>query len=120
MECITGPISRIISSKGMPAVYEALDTQGKETFKQVWSPILPLSRVLLCSNTSCLHCGTGRQSVRRTPGTPALDASSDDDNCKVGSKAHRVHISGQGTAEDLCVMPVAPQNPAAVTALSED
>lgn len=38
VECITGPISRIISSKGMPAVYEALDAQGKETFKQVWSP----------------------------------------------------------------------------------
>ena len=35
VECITGPISRIISSKGMPAVYEALDAQGKETFKQV-------------------------------------------------------------------------------------
>jgi ketol-acid reductoisomerase len=37
VECITGPISRIISSKGMPAVYEALDTQGKETFKQAYA-----------------------------------------------------------------------------------
>lgn len=39
VESITGPISRTISSKGMPAVYEALDAQGKETFKQVttWS-----------------------------------------------------------------------------------
>lgn len=35
VECITGPISRIISSKGMPAVYEALDEEGKKTFKQV-------------------------------------------------------------------------------------
>jgi len=35
VECITGPISRIISTQGMPAVYEALDAEGKEEFKQV-------------------------------------------------------------------------------------
>jgi len=35
VECITGPISKTISSKGMPAVYESLDAQGKEIFKQV-------------------------------------------------------------------------------------
>lgn len=34
-ECITGPISRIISTEGMPAVYEGLDAEGKETFKKV-------------------------------------------------------------------------------------
>lgn len=34
-ECITGPISKIISTKGMPAVYEGLDAEGKETFKKV-------------------------------------------------------------------------------------
>ena len=35
VECITGPISRIISTQGMPAVYEALDAKGKEIFKEV-------------------------------------------------------------------------------------
>ena len=34
VECITGPISRIISTQGMPAVYEALDAKGKEVFKE--------------------------------------------------------------------------------------
>jgi ketol-acid reductoisomerase len=37
VECITGPISKMISTKGMPAVYESLDAQGKETFKQAYS-----------------------------------------------------------------------------------
>ena len=35
VECITGPISKLISTKGMPAVYEALDDHGKEVFKKV-------------------------------------------------------------------------------------
>ncbi len=35
VECITGPISKLISSKGMPAVYESLDAEGKEIFKKV-------------------------------------------------------------------------------------
>ena len=35
MECITGPISRIISTQGMPAVYEALDDEGKKIFEKV-------------------------------------------------------------------------------------
>ena len=35
MECITGPISKLISTKGMPAVYESLDSEGKEVFKKV-------------------------------------------------------------------------------------
>jgi ketol-acid reductoisomerase len=29
VECITGPISRTISTQGMPAVYEALDDAGE-------------------------------------------------------------------------------------------
>ncbi len=37
VECITGPISKIISTKGMPAVYESLDDEGKEIFKKVSS-----------------------------------------------------------------------------------
>jgi hypothetical protein len=30
VESITGPISRTISTKGMPAVYNSLDAQGKK------------------------------------------------------------------------------------------
>ena len=37
VECITGPISRIISSKGINAVYEALDDEGKKVFEQAYS-----------------------------------------------------------------------------------
>ena len=40
MECITGPISRIISTQGMPAVYEALDDEGKKIFEKVRTPEL--------------------------------------------------------------------------------
>ncbi len=39
VESITGPITRIISREGMPAVYEALDAEGKKTFEKV----LPLN-----------------------------------------------------------------------------
>ena len=35
VECITGPISKTISTQGMLAVYNMLDDKGKETFKQV-------------------------------------------------------------------------------------
>ena len=35
VECITGPISKLISTKGMPAVYESLDSEGKEVFEKV-------------------------------------------------------------------------------------
>lgn len=35
VECITGPISKIISTQGMPAVYEALDDEGKKVFEKV-------------------------------------------------------------------------------------
>ena len=38
VECITGPVSRIISTQGMPAVYEALDAEGKKVFERVSSP----------------------------------------------------------------------------------
>ena len=30
VEAITGPISRTISTKGMPAVYNSLDAEGKK------------------------------------------------------------------------------------------
>ena len=35
VECITGPISKTVSTKGMLAVYEALDEEGKGIFKKV-------------------------------------------------------------------------------------
>ncbi len=35
-ESITGPISTMISEKGMLAVYESLDKEGKESFKQAY------------------------------------------------------------------------------------
>ena len=35
VECITGPISKLISTQGMPAVYEALDAEGKKVFEKV-------------------------------------------------------------------------------------
>ena len=36
VECITGPVSRTISTKGMLAVYESFDAEGKKIFEQVW------------------------------------------------------------------------------------
>jgi hypothetical protein len=36
-ESITGPISRIISKEGMPAVYDALDAEGKAIFRKAYS-----------------------------------------------------------------------------------
>ena len=35
VECITGPISKTVSTKGMLAVYESLDEEGKGIFKKV-------------------------------------------------------------------------------------
>ena len=35
VECITGPISKMISTQGMQAVYESLDAAGQQSFKQV-------------------------------------------------------------------------------------
>lgn len=50
MESITGPITRIISREGMPAVYEALDAEGKKIFEKVLRPLTPLA--LACM----FHC----------------------------------------------------------------
>jgi len=40
VECITGPISKIVSTQGMPAVYEALDDAGKKVFEKAYSASL--------------------------------------------------------------------------------
>mmetsp|Transcript_5904 Transcript_5904/g.13936 ORF Transcript_5904/g.13936 Transcript_5904/m.13936 type:complete len:271 (+) Transcript_5904:2-814(+) len=37
VECITGPVSRVISTKGMLAVYEQLDDKGKKIFDQAYA-----------------------------------------------------------------------------------
>ncbi|GIL45945.1 hypothetical protein Vafri_3052, partial [Volvox africanus] len=37
VECITGPVSRTISTKGMLAVYESFDAEGKKIFEQAYS-----------------------------------------------------------------------------------
>ena len=39
VECITGPISRVISKDGMPALYNMLDAEGKKVFEQVRVPL---------------------------------------------------------------------------------
>mmetsp|Transcript_27196 Transcript_27196/g.46930 ORF Transcript_27196/g.46930 Transcript_27196/m.46930 type:complete len:583 (+) Transcript_27196:93-1841(+) len=46
-ESITGPISRIISRKGMLAVYEALDEAGKKTFVQAYNASYKPARDIL-------------------------------------------------------------------------
>jgi len=40
VECITGPISKTISTKGMVAVYNMLDDAGKKVFQQAYSASL--------------------------------------------------------------------------------
>lgn len=40
VECITGPISKTISTQGMLAVYNQLDAAGKEIFQQAYSASL--------------------------------------------------------------------------------
>jgi ketol-acid reductoisomerase len=37
VESVTGPISRMVSRYGLPAVYEAFSAEDKETFKRVYS-----------------------------------------------------------------------------------
>ena len=37
LRCCAGPISKIISTQGMKAVYEALDSQGKQVFEQAYA-----------------------------------------------------------------------------------
>eukprot|EP01023_Acetabularia_acetabulum_P068350 TRINITY_DN967_c0_g1_i1.p1 TRINITY_DN967_c0_g1~~TRINITY_DN967_c0_g1_i1.p1 ORF type:complete len:565 (+),score=134.93 TRINITY_DN967_c0_g1_i1:121-1815(+) len=36
-ECVTGPLSKIISKEGIMAVYDKLDAEGKEIFKKTYS-----------------------------------------------------------------------------------
>ena len=61
MECITGPLSKMISTQGMQAVYESLDAAGKKTFQQV--DFTPAAALLPCS-----VCGPA---LFRSPGNVA-------------------------------------------------
>lgn len=48
VESITGPISKIISKKGLMAVYESLDEKGKELFRRAYSAAYhPAHEILL-------------------------------------------------------------------------
>ena len=40
VECITGPISKTISTEGMPAVYNKLDAEGKKIFERAYAATL--------------------------------------------------------------------------------
>jgi len=40
VDCITGPVSRIISTQGMPAVYASLDAAGKAEFERAYGASL--------------------------------------------------------------------------------
>jgi ketol-acid reductoisomerase len=46
-ESITGPISRIVSKRGIKAVYEELNADGKAEFAKVYSAAYPVARELL-------------------------------------------------------------------------
>ena len=64
MECITGPISKTISTRGMPAVYEGLDAHGKDIFKQV----PPLSARSAGLHAWMRRCQTSQRPPKRPPG----------------------------------------------------
>ncbi|KAF5833673.1 hypothetical protein DUNSADRAFT_9943 [Dunaliella salina] len=52
VECITGPVSRVISTKGMLAVYEQLDDKGKKIFDQVGFFCIPSVALNTCCSYS--------------------------------------------------------------------
>ena len=52
VECITGPISRVISKDGMPALYNMLDAEGKKVFEQVPVPLAgPVALTMLVGSS---------------------------------------------------------------------
>ncbi|MFD9293330.1 ketol-acid reductoisomerase [Streptomyces sp. NPDC060030] len=42
VECVTGPISRTISTKGLIGVYDQLDADGKKTFAEAYAAAYPV------------------------------------------------------------------------------
>ena len=63
VECITGPISRIVSTQGMPAVYEALDAEGKKTFEKAYAATLGPAMDICYECYEDVACGNEIRSV---------------------------------------------------------
>lgn len=68
VECITGPISRIVSTQGMPAVYNALDDEGKEVFKRAYSATLRPAMDICYECYEDVACGNEIRSVVNATG----------------------------------------------------
>lgn len=68
VECITGPISRLVSTQGMPAVYEALDDEGKATFQKAYSATLRPAMDICYECYEDVACGNEIRSVVNATG----------------------------------------------------
>eukprot|EP00892_Ulva_mutabilis_P000988 jgi/Ulvmu1/10890/UM007_0066.1 len=68
VECITGPISRLVSTQGMPAVYNALDDEGKEIFKKAYSATLRPAMDICYECYEDVACGNEIRSVVNATG----------------------------------------------------
>ncbi len=86
VECITGPVSRIISTKGMLAVYESFDAEAKKIFEQVRGGAIgmlggmrmPVADAMLCGSRRPIPCRTSRpwtSALRSTRTWPAATRS---------------------------------------------
>lgn len=63
MECITGPISRIISRQGITAVYDSLDEKGKEVFRKAYSAAFKPAKDICAEIYDDVACGNEIRSV---------------------------------------------------------
>lgn len=63
VESITGPINSIISKKGMKALYEGLDAEGKETFMKAYSAAFKPSMDICYEIYEDVACGNEIKSV---------------------------------------------------------
>jgi ketol-acid reductoisomerase len=63
VECITGPISRIISREGIPAVYEKFNEEEKKIFRQAYSASFKPSLDVCYEVYEDVACGNEIKSV---------------------------------------------------------
>eukprot|EP00884_Botryococcus_braunii_P007184 jgi/Botrbrau1/16467/Bobra.0142s0061.1 len=63
VECITGPISRIISRQGITAVYESLDAKGKEIFRKAYAASFKPAKDICAEIYDDVACGNEIRSV---------------------------------------------------------